>query len=53
MTGKISPSKNSRELKNNYKTLPLTIIDGIADKLGPSKSFRECKNITIIFIKNI
>jgi hypothetical protein len=53
MTDKISPSESSRELKNNYRTLPLTIIDGIIDELSSSKSSRECKNITWISIKNI
>ena len=46
MTDKISPSESSRELKNNYRTLPLTIIDRIIDELSSSKSSRECKNIT-------
>jgi hypothetical protein len=53
MTDKISLSESSRELENNYRTLPLTIIDRIVDELSSSKSFRECKNITRISIKNI
>lgn len=44
MTDKISPSERSRELENNYRTLPLTIIDGIIDELSFSKSSREQKH---------
>jgi hypothetical protein len=42
---RLNPSKNSRELEKNHKTLPLTITHKIIDKLSPSKSFREFKKI--------
>jgi hypothetical protein len=41
----LSPSKSSRELEKNYKTLPLTMTDRITDEIGPSKSFRELKKL--------
>jgi hypothetical protein len=56
MTDILSPSKSSRELKNNYRTflltitneiknnyrtLPLTITDEITNGLSPSESFKE------------
>jgi hypothetical protein len=44
MTDKISLSERSRKLENNYRTLPLTIIDGIIDELSFSKSSREQKH---------
>jgi hypothetical protein len=31
----LSPSKSSRELKKNYMTMPLKIIDRITDGLSP------------------
>lgn len=44
MTDKISLSERSRKLENNYRTLPLTIIDGIIEELSFSKSSREQKH---------
>ena len=37
----LSPSKSSRELKKNYMTMPLKIIDRITDGLSPQKSSKE------------
>jgi hypothetical protein len=45
-TNRLNPSKNSRELEKNHKTLPLTITHKIIDKLSPSKSSKELKKIT-------
>jgi len=36
ITDRLSPSESSRELKNNYMTLSLTITDRITDRLNPS-----------------
>jgi len=44
MTDKISLSERSRKLENNYRTLLLTIIDGIINELSFSKSSREQKH---------
>jgi hypothetical protein len=44
-TGKLSPSKSSRELKKNYMALPLTISDGTSNRISPSKSSKELEKI--------
>jgi len=39
----LSLLESSKELKKIYRTLSLTIIDGITDGLSPSESSRELK----------
>jgi hypothetical protein len=41
ITNELCPSKSFRELKKNYKNLPLKIIYKITDEVSPSESFRE------------
>ena len=40
----LSPFKSSRELKNNYRTMPLRLIDRIINELNPLRSSRKLKN---------
>jgi beta-xylosidase len=50
ITNELCPLKNFRELKKNYKNLPLKITYKITDELSPSESFRELKKK---FIKHV
>jgi len=44
-TDGLSLLESSKELKKNYRTLPLTIKDEITDRLSPSESSREFEKI--------
>jgi len=41
ITNELCPSKSFRELKENYKNLPLKITYKITDELSPSENFKE------------
>jgi hypothetical protein len=43
-TNGLSPFKSSKELENNYKTMPLRLIDKIINELNFLESSRELKN---------
>ena len=41
MTFIINPLESSKEFEKKYKTLPLTVTDGIIDELSLLKNFSE------------
>jgi len=41
MTYIINPLESSKEFEKKYKTLPLTVTDGIIDELSVLKNFSE------------
>jgi hypothetical protein len=41
ITNELCPSKSFRELKENYKNLPLKITYKITDELSPSEKISE------------